>query len=127
MTSSYTRAGTIIRSLQHFQTYFGLVPLRPYQLEAAEAVIRSVLARDGETFVWKFARQGGKDETLTALYVYLMTLFSRKTSSIVTAAPTYKPQTELAMRRLEDRLRQNVVLKKAWGHHSGYIFNVGRA
>src|SRR5512143_2227759 len=127
MTSPYTRTSNILRSLRHFQTYFGLLPLRPYQLEAAQAVIESVLRGDGETFVWKFARQGGKDETLTAIYLYLMTLFSRRTSAIVTAAPTYKPQTELAMRRLEDRLRQNIVLKRAWGRNSGYIYNIGRS
>jgi hypothetical protein len=127
MINNFYRIHKIIRSIQHFQTFFGLLPLRPYQLKAAQAVIDSVLAHDGETFVWKFARQGGKDETLTAIYLYLMTLFSRRTSAIVTAAPTYKPQTELAMRRLEDRLRQNIVLKRAWGRNSGYIYNIGRS
>ena len=31
------------------------------------------------------------------------------------------------LRKLEDRLRQNIVLKRAWGRNSGYIYNIGRS
>ncbi len=117
----------ILSNFEHFTSFFGSVKLRPYQVEAAQAVLKSVLAQDGDSFIWKFARQGGKDETLAALYQYLMIVFSGQDSSIVTAAPTFKPQTELAMKRLESRLESNRVLKHFYNRQSGYIFNILRS
>jgi hypothetical protein len=127
MKSSLRRSKLILSSFDHFLTYYGLIRLRPYQLEAAQAVIESVLHNEGGTYVWKFARQGGKDETLTALYQYLMLLYSHHDVSIVSAAPTFRPQLELAMQRLKDRLSQNIVLKREWAHHLGYIYRIRRA
>src|SRR5574338_489051 len=94
----------LLSDFRAFTRWCGGVSLRPYQVEAAEAVLGSIASGAGETFVWKFARQGGKDETLAALYLYLMMLYSGSSASIVTAAPTFSPQIELAMRRLKDRL-----------------------
>ena len=37
-------------------------PLRPYQVEPVEAVVRSVRQGLGLQFAWVFSRQAGKDE-----------------------------------------------------------------
>ena len=115
---------TLVSQLDSFTAYFGLVNLRPYQVEAANAVIDSVFNRLGRSFVWKFARQGGKDETLTALYAYLMTVLCHRDSSIVVATPTFKPQTELSMQRLQSRLSHHVVLRSQWRRQSKHIFRL---
>jgi terminase large subunit-like protein len=127
MKSNVTRLRRLLSNFDHFSIYCGLIHLRPYQLEAARAVLRSIFAGDGETFVWKFARQGGKDETLAALCQYLLTLYCHRDISIVVAAPTFKPQVEIAMHRLRDRLTQNIVLKKEWAQHLGYTCHIRRA
>src|SRR5574338_789646 len=97
----------ILESLADYTACFNTIQLRPYQAEAAQAVLQSVLNNDGETFVWIFARQGGKDETLAALYQYLMVLFSHKDAAIVTATPTFLPQAQNAMQRLDARLSRH--------------------
>ncbi len=114
----------LVSQLDTFTAYFGLVHLRPYQVEAANAVIDSVFNHLGRTFVWKFARQGGKDETLTALYTYLMTVLAHRDSSIVVATPTFKPQTELSMQRLQSRLSHHVALRSQWRRQSKHIFRI---
>jgi hypothetical protein len=114
----------LLSRLDTFTTYFGLVNLRPYQVEAADAVIRSVFDHAGESFVWKFARQGGKDETLTALYAYIMTVLCHRDASIVVATPTFKPQTEISMQRLESRLSRHIVLQAQWRRQPKHIFRI---
>ena len=44
-------------NVAHFAQLACGVTLRPYQKEAAEAIIRSVFARDGKTFILIFSRQ----------------------------------------------------------------------
>ncbi len=114
----------LLSQLDTFTAYFGLVRLRPYQIEAANAVIQSVFDHAGGSFVWKFARQGGKDETLTALYEYIMTILCHRDASIVVATPTFKPQTELSMQRLQSRLARHVVLQAEWRRQSKHIFRI---
>ena len=128
MTLSLTgQLQSIISRLDYFTAYFGQVALRPYQVSAANAVIQSILNKDGETFVWKFARQSGKDETLTALYQYILTIFAHRDASIVAAAPTFKPQTGLAMHRLDTRLSRNIVLQKEWRRSMRHAFRIRSA
>jgi len=117
----------VLKDFERFTRISGGVTLRPYQSEAFAAVIGSIKRGEGGTFVWKFARQGGKDETLAALYQYVMCLWARFNTTIITAAPTFKPQTVLAMRRLDDRLRSNLSLKSVYRREAGHIFRVGRA
>lgn len=124
-TTSHIKA--LVSSLDSFSTYFGRITLRPYQLEAANAVIASCLRNDGETFVWKFARQGGKDETLVALYQYLMTIFAHRHISLVAAAPTMLPQSDLSIRRLEARLTAHIALQRDWKRLSRTTFRLRRA
>ena len=110
-----------LRSLAGFSHAFLGVDLRPYQLQAAEAVAKSVFARDGETFVILFARQSGKDEMIADLILYLLARLGETGGSIVCAQPTFSPQTENAMQRLEARAFQRrffdqAGLKQLEGH-----------
>ena len=127
MNSKTSQIHSIISSLGAFTTYFGRIHLRPYQLEAANAVLDSVFNDTGETFVWKFARQGGKDETLAALYQYLMTVFAHRDVSIVAAAPTMLPQSDLSIRRLESRLSSHLALQQEWKRASRYSLRIRKA
>jgi hypothetical protein len=127
MTRLLTHLRSLLSSLADFTTYYGLITLRPYQLEAAQAVLQSILDDRGHTFIWKFARQSGKDETIAALAQYLLMLYSRRDTSIVCAAPTFKPQVQIAMQRLSDRLTRNLVLKRDWARQSGYTYRIRRA
>jgi hypothetical protein len=76
-------------------------PLRPYQLEAARAIINSVLQRQGRTFTVMMARQAGKNELSAHIEAFLLTLFQRVGGTLVKAAPTFRPQARISMRRLE--------------------------
>ena len=97
---------------QNFQepglfTSFALgVRLRRYQWEVMEAVSHSVRNRLGRTFVVIVPRQSGKNETQLCLYMYLLTFGKNQGGDIIHVEPTYKPQTELAMLRLETKLEQ---------------------
>jgi hypothetical protein len=44
------------------RTAAGMPPLRPYQIEAARAVLTSVFERRGDSISIEIARQGGKNE-----------------------------------------------------------------
>src|SRR5574340_55215 len=127
MTNKTSQIHSILSSLGSFSTYFGRIHLRPYQLEAANAVLDSVFNDLGETFVWKFARQGGKDETLAAMYQYLMTVFAHRDISLVAAAPTMLPQSDLSIRRLEARLTSHLALQREWKRLSRNGFRIRNA
>jgi hypothetical protein len=111
-------------TIKGFAQRFIGIPLYPYQLEAAKAIVHSVFMRDGMTFVIIFCRQSGKDETLAILFLFLMTRFIEWGIDIVCAHPTFKPQTINAMERL----------KKRGGNYgrrltrtAGYIMRLGQA
>jgi hypothetical protein len=95
-----------VRTLNHFAGGLLGIQLRPYQLTAANAIINSVIDRDGETFVIIFARQSGKDELLADLMLFLIARLAERGCSIVCAQPTFRPQTVNAMDRLRDRASQ---------------------
>jgi len=102
--------------------------LRPYQIEPAAAIVKSVLGNLGLTIVVEMSRQAGKNELSAIVESYLLTLYSRIGGQIVKASPTFKPQTLNSIQRLVDRL------KTPWhiGHvkkRNGYIveFNTARA
>jgi hypothetical protein len=116
---------TKTRALKGFALGFNGVRLRPYQLEAANAIINSVFRRDGETFVILFARQSGKDELLANLILFLLTRLAEKGTSIVCAQPTFRPQTENAMQRLERRAFQRPFFPYAGFHKQyGYMYSL---
>jgi hypothetical protein len=101
--------------------------LRPYQEIAVQAVVNSVRRRRGMSFVWIFPRQSGKDEALALLVQYLLSLFSQEGAEMVFFNPTFKPQTETSMRRLEGRLKSNILTMGRWQRRSGYIYQFNNA
>jgi hypothetical protein len=74
-----------------------------------------------------FPRQSGKNELQAQIETYLLFLFSMLDGEMVKAAPTFKPQTQNAMRRLERVLGRNLVMRGLWSKEQGYIFRVGDA
>lgn len=100
--------------------------MRAYQLEAAEAIVRDVLAGGGRTFVVEMSRQAGKNELSAQIEAYLLTIFQRVGGQIVKASPTFKPQTLNSLQRLSDRLRTPWHFGRI-RHRSGYIVQVGEA
>ena len=101
--------------------------MRPYQAEAFLAIIRSIYCKKSLEFVWIFPRQSGKEETVAILVQYLLCHYSERGGEMVFFNPAFKPQTETSMRRLETRLRSNVLTRGKWKRRSGYIYNMGNA
>ncbi|MFI5269822.1 MAG: hypothetical protein ACHQ7M_20790, partial [Chloroflexota bacterium] len=63
-------------------------PLRPYQLLAARAIVRSVLQGEGRTFTVMMARQMGKNELSAHVEAYLLFVHRVAGGTVVKAAPT---------------------------------------
>jgi hypothetical protein len=82
------------------------VRLRPYQVEAARAVLDSVFSGRGLTISVMMARQGGKNELSAQLEVLLLTAHILIDADAIKCAPTFEPQARLSMRRLWTRLEQ---------------------
>jgi hypothetical protein len=121
------RAEALLRHPDQFALWGAHVQLRPYQAEAIAAVIKSVKQHLGRTFVWIFPRQSGKDESLALMVSYLLTHLQKVGGELVFINPTFKPQTETSMRRLEARLRTNGLTRGRWNRKSGYIYQIGAA
>ncbi len=75
--------------------------LRPYQQEIATAVIDSVRHRKGLSFSVMIARQGGKNELSAHIEAYLLTAFSQVGGAAIKAAPTFDPQVNISISRLQ--------------------------
>jgi hypothetical protein len=101
-------------------------PLRPYQLEAARAIITSVLERQGRTFTVMMARQAGKNELSAHIEAFLLTLFQRVGGTLVKAAPTFRPQARISMRRLESILERGWSAGR-WRAIDGHRLRLGKA
>ena len=127
MTRSRKREwdGYLLRHPDKFSYWGGHVQLRPYQEQAILAVVNSVRKHKGRTFVWIFPRQSGKDEALAILVSYLLTHSQDQGGEMVFLNPTFKPQTETSMRRLEARLQSNYFTRARWKRKSGYIYKIG--
>ena len=103
------------------------IKLRPYQSEVIERIVDSVINEHGDTIVVQFPRQSGKNETQAALETYLLVLLALFPRQIVKFSPTWKPQSQNAMRRLERTLNRNILTATHWRKREGYIFQVGEA
>lgn len=101
--------------------------LRRYQEDVAQAVVRSVTLGLGHTFVVIFPRQSGKNELQAQLQAYLLMLFSGQRAEMVQVCPTWKPQADNAMARLEAVLNGNLLLRRRWEKHHGHVYQVGKA
>lgn len=106
-------------SVKHFAKHIIGIVLRIYQVEIAQAIIKSVFARDGMTFVIILSRQSGKDETLAITFLFLMLRFAVWGIEMICAQPTFKPQTITAMERIKKR---GSIFGKRLTRTAGYIF-----
>jgi hypothetical protein len=120
------RSAYLLRTPERF-AQAGNVALRPYQEIAIQAVVNSVQMKRGMNFVWIFPRQSGKDEALAVLVQFLLTRFEEFGGELVFFNPTFKPQTETSMRRLETRLDSNILTMGKWKRRSGYIYQINNA
>ncbi len=100
--------------------------LRPYQREAASAILDSVLGKKGLTFSVEMARQGGKNELSAQLELLLLTFYMAQPRNLVKCSPTFKPQTVISMMRLRDRLN-DAGFSGIWTAELGYIIRLGNA
>ena len=103
-----------------------LSQLRPYQREAATAILDSVFGKKGLTFSVEMARQGGKNELSAQLELLLLTLFMAEPKNLIKCSPTFKPQTVISMMRLKDRLN-DAGFGGIWEAELGYIVKLGNA
>jgi len=117
----------LLRNPVAFTEYTGGIRLREYQCSPMLAILKSVLAHRGLSFVIMFPRQSGKNELQAQLECYLLTLLSQTPAELVKISPTWKPQSQNAMRRLERVLQQNRIVQRQWRKENGYIYRVGSA
>jgi hypothetical protein len=102
------------------------IQLRDYQRGVVEAIFWSVTRKKGLTIVVEMARQGGKNEVQAQIEALLLMLHSYKGGEIVIVSPTFKPQTENAMRRLRGVLEKSRLTSRKWKKESGYVFRIGQ-
>ena len=88
----------------HFAAMGG-IQLRSYQSEVALQVYNSVKYARGLSFVVMFPRQSGKNELQAQLEAYFLLRYCRLGGEMVKISPTWKPQSQNALRRLERVLR----------------------
>jgi len=117
----------LLRDITLFTRYTSGLKLRSYQEAAARAIVNSVLGQKGLSFVVILPRQSGKNELQAQIQAYLLTLMSNRRCEMVQVSPTWRPQTENAMHRLESVLSGNLILKDRWEKHHGHVYQVGKA
>jgi hypothetical protein len=101
-------------------------PLRPYQLEPAAAILRSIGQGRGDAITVMMSRQAGKNELSAHLESFLLANRQRRLDTLVKAAPTFKPQTINSLLRLT-ALLDNPVTAGRWVREHGYIVRLDRA
>ncbi len=96
--------------------------LRPYQAQIALAIKDSIIHNKGLTFVVILPRQSGKNEVQRHLFAWLLYRAAERGGTIVSVAPTFKPQTVNAMERVRLTLNTNIATRGAWHSSAGFIF-----
>src|SRR5512139_2120135 len=97
---------TALKNILLFVETGSQLKLRSYQQEIALAIIDSVRFGRGLSFVVILPRQSGKNELQAHIEAYLLTIYSQVSpKDMVKVSPTWKPQSQTAMRRLERVLR----------------------
>src|SRR4030042_655393 len=126
--SAYNRdiARLAMRDITLF-TQVGALRLRSYQCDVARAVLRSVFTGAGDSLVVVLPRQSGKNELQAHIEAMLLLLNSESKGEMVKISPTWKPQSQNAMHRLERVLSANILTRNRWEKHSGYIYSIGTA
>ena len=93
----------LVRALSDVEAFSHAVlqrPLRPYQVDIARAILRSVEEQAGRTITVMMPHQSGKNETSAQLEAYLLTRHQAIGGSLVKAAPMFKPQIINSIQRL---------------------------
>ncbi len=101
--------------------------MRPYQMQAAKAILKSIRCQEGKSFVVIISRQAGKDELAANLKAFLLARFESTEGGIVEVNPTYKPQTINAITRLDRRLNTNLITHLHWNKRSDFMRFFGKA
>jgi hypothetical protein len=128
MTDLYDVIMNLLRDIVMFSKTASGIELRKYQIAVAASVVNSVLKNLGLTFVVVFPRQSGKNELQAQIETYLLTVLSHTDAEIVKVSPTWKPQTQNAMRRLQRILDRNLIARELkWAKESGYIYRIDKA
>jgi hypothetical protein len=102
------------------------MPLRPYQLDVARAVMRSVREGQGLTFTVLMPRQAGKNQLSAHLEAYLLVRRQRSGGSMVKCAPTFRPQLLTSVARLA-RALDAPLTRRRWRRRDGHFVELGRA
>jgi len=117
-----------MKSVTAFSSAASGITLRPYQAAAAEAIVDSVFKKKGLSFVVIFPRQSGKNELQAAVETYILWMLSTVPGTeIVKVSPTWRPQCQNSMRRLDRILSRNLITRTQWQKESAYIFRLGQA
>ena len=119
-------ACSFLTNIYHFSALVCKMPLRPYQVEPAKAILESVFSGAGLEFAVMMCRQAGKNELSAQLEAYIMNVYQRPGGGLVKASPTFKPQTVNSILRLQDRL-DNTWNRAHARRREGYIIELGRA
>lgn len=124
MTS--TKLHAALAQLETFSRHIVGRPLRPYQLEPAQAILASIFAKEGRAITVEMSRQAGKNEMGAQLEAYLLNLFQRRPVNLVKCAPTFKPQVINSKMRLESTLNNPLNFGR-WRSEMGYMTRLGDA
>ncbi len=103
------------------------IQLRPYQAKIALAIKDSIIHKKGLTFVVILPRQSGKNEVQRHLFGWLLFRAAERGGTIVSVAPTFKPQTINAMERMRLTLDDNMATRGQWHSSAGFIFRFHKA
>jgi len=117
----------LVTDIVLFTDKLASIKLRNYQKRVAYAIIDSILNKKGHSFVIIFPRQSGKNELQAHIEAYVLTLLKMFNAEIVKVSPTWKPQSQNAMRRLERVLNRNLITFTRWRKEQGYIFRIENA
>jgi len=101
-------------------------PLRPYQVDPLLCIIDSVENKKAKIITVMMSRQSGKNESSAQLEGFLLTKNKRRSSIIVKAAPTWKPQIVNSIIRVKDVL-DNSLTKKAFKGEFGFMIVLGKS
>ncbi len=115
----------VLRNIVRFCSEASRIQLRSYQQEVAEAIVDLAIMGKGLSFVVIFPRQSGKNELQAQIEAYLLSICSVQQLEMVKVSPTWKPQSQNAMRRLERVLKHNVISRGLWKKRSGYVYQFG--
>lgn len=112
--------------IEQFSAAILRMPLRGYQAEIAQAVLRAIADGAGQQLTVLMPRQSGKNQLSAHLEAYLLTRRQRAGGTMVKCAPTFRPQALVSVARLL-RALDNPLTAGHWRRRDGHIVELGRA